>query len=46
MKKSTVKATCLVNSNMITRLQDAEARVHEVFSTSFRTQIIGIGTGR
>jgi hypothetical protein len=35
MKRSTVIATCLVNSNMIRRLEDAESRVHGVFLDEF-----------
>lgn len=35
MRRSTVIATCLVNSNMIPRLEDAENRVHGVFLDEF-----------
>jgi hypothetical protein len=31
MKRSTVIATCLVNSNMVTRIDDAERSVHQIF---------------
>jgi hypothetical protein len=35
MKRSTVIATCLVNSNMIRRLEDAETQVQGVFIDEF-----------
>lgn len=35
MKKSTIIAQCLVNSNMITRIEDAENRVFQVFVDEF-----------
>lgn len=35
MKKSTIISSCLVNSNMIKRLEDAEHRVQEVFAQEF-----------
>lgn len=35
MKKSTIIATCLVNSNMINRIDDAENRVYQVFIDEF-----------
>ncbi len=35
MKKSTVIATCLVNSNMIQRVEDAEGAVRQVFLDEF-----------
>ena len=35
MRKSTIIAKCLVNSNMITRLDDAENRVLQVFIDEF-----------
>lgn len=35
MLKSTVIAQCLVNSRMITRMEDAEARVRGVFEDEF-----------
>lgn len=35
MKKSTVIATCLVNSSMINRLEDAENAVRQVFLDEF-----------
>ena len=38
MQRSTLIATCLVNSNMYTRLEDAESRVNEVFQKSFPDQ--------
>ncbi len=35
MKKSTVIATCLVNSKMINGMDDAENRVYQVFIDEF-----------
>jgi hypothetical protein len=35
MKKSTIIATCLVNSNMSGRLEDAEHSVQQVFRSEF-----------
>lgn len=35
LKKSTVIATCLVNSNMYNRIEDAENRVYQVFLDEF-----------
>jgi uncharacterized Ntn-hydrolase superfamily protein len=35
LKKSTIIATCLVNSNMINRIDDAENRVYQVFIDEF-----------
>ncbi len=35
MRKSTLIATCLVNSNIITRLEDAERSVAQVFADEF-----------
>ncbi len=35
MKRSTVIATCLVNSHVLRRLEDAEAQVHGVFLDEF-----------
>ena len=35
IRKSTVIATCLVNSNMISGLEDAEAAVRNIFLTEF-----------
>ena len=35
MRKSTVMAKCLVNSNMIPRLEDAGHSVHQVFLDEF-----------
>lgn len=35
MRRSTVIAKCLVNSDLITRLEDAEARVRGVFIDEF-----------
>jgi len=35
MRRATIIATCLVNSGMIPRLEDAERRVHEVFASQF-----------
>ena len=35
MKKSTVIAKCLVNSNMIDRLEDAKNSVRQVFQSEF-----------
>ena len=38
MQRSTIIAKCLLNSNMYTRLEDAESRVNEVFKKSFPGQ--------
>ena len=38
MRKSTIIARCLVNSNMITRIEDAEWRVQSVFEDEFPLQ--------
>jgi hypothetical protein len=35
MRRSTIIATCLVNSNMISRIEDAEHRVQQVFGDEF-----------
>jgi len=35
MRRSTIIATCLANSNMINRIQDAEHRVEQVFRDEF-----------
>lgn len=35
MKKSTIIATCLVNSNIIGRLEDAEHSVQQIFRSEF-----------
>ena len=35
MRRSTIIATCLVNSNMINRIEDAEHRVEQVFRDEF-----------
>ena len=39
MKRSTILATCLVNSKMITPLPAAEARVRQVFADCFPEQV-------
>lgn len=36
MKKSTIIATCLVNSNMINRHEDAENAVYQIFLDEFK----------
>jgi len=38
MRKSTLIAHCLVNSRMYTKLEDAEARVRNVFESEFPNQ--------
>ena len=38
MQRSTIIAKCLLNSNMYTRLEDAESRVNQVFEKSFPGQ--------
>ncbi|WP_166820024.1 hypothetical protein [Thalassoroseus pseudoceratinae] len=35
MKRSTIIATCLLNSSMVTRLEDGEWRVQQVFEDEF-----------
>ena len=35
MRKSTIIASCLVNSSMISRLEDAESTVRQVFQEEF-----------
>ena len=35
MRRSTIIAKCLVNSNMYTRLEDAESHVNQVFEKCF-----------
>jgi hypothetical protein len=44
MRRSTIIATCLVNSNMINRIEDAEHRVEQVSGTSFPKRISLRGT--
>ena len=38
MRRSTIIAKCLLNSNMYTRLEDAESRVNQVFEKCFPGQ--------